>query len=96
MRAKSRSGWQPLVFVVSSILLAAIPIAAYGFIAGPSIHGAKVDWYILLCFVSFGTVPFIVAGIVSLVTSTIFELLTGLVRHNEVVDQDRLEFDFLR
>ena len=86
VRTEARSRRKRLLLGVASIVLCIIPLMAYGFIVGSSPHGAAVDWYIMLCLFSFGSVPIGVATATYFATSSIAEPLVGLVCRSDVVE----------
>lgn len=92
MRPEPRSWSKRLLLGLTSIVLSIIPLVFFGFIIGSAPHGAPVDWYIILCIASFGSVPVVVAAITFFSTSSFAEPLVGLIRHSNVVGRQQLEF----
>ena len=84
-RSQARSGWLRLSFGVASAVFLVIPASVYMFVTGSSPHGESVDWYLMLCLFSFGTVPLGVAAIVYFAISTFIEPLLSFVCRKPVV-----------
>lgn len=91
MRPVPRSWSKRMLLGFASIVLSIIPLAFFGLIIGSAPHGAPVDWYIILCIASFGSVPVVVAAITYFATSSIIEPLIGMFRRSDVAERNQLE-----